>query len=133
MSVGTNSSRSFTGVGADRTHETGPATEATAAAAQLSSHSSDLDIVPWLAEIRAADLAAIATDGMASTSVGDSHVAMAVDLETLPDIDATLNLLFGPHRPSDVPVLDPANAVDLKDRAAGSSNAATSVSPRRGP
>jgi hypothetical protein len=112
MSVETNSSQSSTGTGVQATGETTQATDAPTAELQLSSDSIGLELVRLLAEDHPADIAADATGSMADAAVYDGHVALALDTDVLPDIDATLDMLTSSHQLFDVPALDVANVVD---------------------
>ncbi len=104
MSVGSNSSHPSTGGRPGSTSETGPAADT---ASQSTCHCTEPEFVRLPAEISAADLAASATDGTANAPVCDRRVALAVDLKSLPDIDATLDMLFGSRPLPNKPVPDP--------------------------
>jgi hypothetical protein len=104
MSVGSNSSQPSPGGRAGPASETGPAADT---ASQPACHSTEPELVRSPAEIPAADLTASATDGTANAPVRDGRAALAVDLKSLPDIDATLDMLFGSRPLPNTPVPDP--------------------------
>jgi hypothetical protein len=89
-----------------------------------------LELVKLLAESQSSDLASpdLAPDvgagiadahaydasdvGVADAHAYDGHVALALDMDVLPDIDSTLDMLTSSHQLFDVPALDVANVLD---------------------
>jgi hypothetical protein len=112
MSVENNSLQPASGTGAEPTGEGTATTVAPVAELQLFSDSIGLELVRLLAETRPADVAADATGSAADAPVYDGHVALALDTDVLPDIDATLDMLTSSHQLFDVPALDVGNVVD---------------------
>ncbi len=112
MSVESNSSHSAAGTGAEATGETGQATDAPVAELHVAPDTIGLELVRLLAETHTTDLAADATGGVADAAAYDGHVALALDTDVLPDIDATLDMLTSSHQLFDVPALDVENVVD---------------------
>jgi hypothetical protein len=105
MSVETNSSQSSIGTGVEPTAET-------AQAADTPSDSIGLELVRLLAESQPTEGAADGAGGIAEVPVYDGHVALALDTDVLPDIDATLEMLTSAHQLFDVPALDVGNVID---------------------
>jgi hypothetical protein len=112
MSVDSDSSQSSTGAGADPSVEAGQAADAPVAELQVPADSIGLELVRLLAEIHPEDLAAAVASNNADAPAYDGHVALALDTDVLPDIDATLDMLTSSHQLFDVPALDVGNVVD---------------------
>jgi hypothetical protein len=67
-----------------------------------------LELVKLLAESQGVELA----PGVADAPAYDGHVALALDLDVLPEIDSTLDLLISSHQLFDVPALDVSSVLD---------------------
>jgi hypothetical protein len=112
MSVQSNSSQASAGTDGEPTGETGHAADAAAAELGLPADALGLQIVQLLAESHPSAPASDSVDGLADASAYDGHVALALDTDILPDIDATLDMLTSSHQLFDVPALDVANVID---------------------
>jgi hypothetical protein len=112
MSVQTDSSGSAPSAGADGAGETGHANESPVADLHLAHDAIGTELVRLLGETHPADFAADATDGITDAPVYDGHVALALDTDVLPGIDAALDMLTSSHDLFDVPAVDVHNIVD---------------------
>src|SRR5262245_32455638 len=110
MSADSNSSQAPTEAGAEPLGEAGQVSESPVADL-LPSDAIGLELVRLLAETHPADLTADA-GSIADAPAYDGHVALALDTDVLPDIDATLDMLTSSHQLFDVPALDVGNVVD---------------------
>ena len=117
MSADSNSSQASDDAGANSTAEAGAQTDAHVTDAhvielQLPSDSIGLELVRLLAETHPSDLAVDAADSIMGAPVYDGHVALTLDTDVLPNIDATLDMLTSSAQLFDVPALDVANVID---------------------
>jgi hypothetical protein len=112
MSAHNNSFPATAGADADSTGEVGYAANTPVTDLELPTDTIGLQIVQALAEGPSPDLVADAVDGLSDAAAYDGHVALALDTDVLPDIEATLDLLTSSHQLFDVPALDVANVID---------------------
>jgi hypothetical protein len=88
-----------------------PSVDAGAAAElQPPSDAVGLELVKLLADSQGAEPAP--ESAFADAPAYDGHVALALDLEVLPGIDSTLDLLISSHQLFDVPALDVSSVLD---------------------
>jgi hypothetical protein len=112
MSAHNNSVESSRGTDADTAGGAGQATDAGVGELHLAPDAIGSELVRLLSETHPADFAADATDGVAGAPVYDGHVALALDTDVLPGIDAALDMLTSSHDLFDVPAVDVHTIVD---------------------
>jgi hypothetical protein len=111
MSAHNNSVEPTNGTGADAAGGAGQATDAVGDL-HLAPDAIGSELVRLLSETNPADFAADATDSVASAPAYDGHVALALDTDVLPGIDAALDMLTSSHDLFDVPAVDVHTIVD---------------------